>query len=150
MEGKRCRECKPGFFNLDLENEFGCTPCFCYGHASECMPARGYSKLQTESVFSKNSERWRAEDEYRRSVDVEHVPLSHSIGVTAPGEEAVYFLAPERYLGDQRASYNHLLQFRLRIGDYDRPIPTATDIILEGGGVSVTNTIFAQQNKIPQ
>ncbi|XP_063925380.1 laminin subunit gamma-1 isoform X2 [Zophobas morio] len=149
VEGKRCRECKPGFFNLDLENEFGCTPCFCYGHASECMPARGYSKLQTESVFSKNSERWRAEDEYRRSVDVEHVPLSHSIGVTAPGEEAVYFLAPERYLGDQRASYNHLLQFRLRIGDYDRPIPTATDIILEGGGVSVTNTIFAQQNKIP-
>ena len=80
---------------------------------------------------------------------MEHVPLSHSIGVTAPGEEAVYFLAPERYLGDQRASYNHLLQFRLRIGDYDRPIPTATDIILEGGGVSVTNTIFAQQNKIP-
>ncbi|RZC40648.1 laminin subunit gamma-1, partial [Asbolus verrucosus] len=149
VEGKRCRECKPGFFNLDLENEFGCTPCFCYGHSSQCMSARGYSKSRIESGFSKSRERWRAEDEYKRNVEIEHAPLVHSISVTSRGDEAVYFLAPERYLGDQRASYNHLLQFSLRIGDYDRPIPTATDVILEGGGASVTNTIFAQQNKIP-
>lgn len=149
VEGKRCRECKPGFFNLDEENEFGCTPCFCYGHSSQCISARGYSKYTQESVFSKSPERWRAEDEYRRIVNVEPVSLAQSISATARGEEAVYFLAPDRYLGDQRASYNHLLDFSLRIGDADRPIPTATDIILEGGGASVTNTIFAQQNKIP-
>ncbi|KAJ3635456.1 hypothetical protein MTP99_008363 [Tenebrio molitor] len=149
VEGKRCRECKPGFFNLDLENEFGCTPCFCYGHSSQCMSARGYSSYLIESAFSKSPERWRAEDEYKRNIEVEHIPLIHSITVTARGDEAVYFLANERYLGNQRAAYNHLLQFSLRVGDYDRPIPTATDIILEGGGASVTNTIFAQQNKIP-
>lgn len=102
-----------------------------------------------ESAFSKSPERWRAEDEYKRNIEVEHIPLIHSITVTARGDEAVYFLANERYLGNQRAAYNHLLQFSLRVGDYDRPIPTATDIILEGGGASVTNTIFAQQNKIP-
>lgn len=51
-------------------------------------------------------------------------------------------------MGDQRASYNQLLKFDFRVGD-NRPVPTATDIILEGGGASVTNTIFAQKNNIP-
>ncbi|RZB40264.1 Laminin EGF domain containing protein, partial [Asbolus verrucosus] len=103
VEGKRCRECKPGFFNLDLENEFGCTPCFCYEHSSQCMSARVYSKSRIESGFSKSRERWRAEDEYKRNVEIEYAPLVHSISVTAGGDEAIYFLAPERYLGDQRA-----------------------------------------------
>lgn len=74
--------------------------------------------------------------------------LSQSIGVSAPGQESVYFIAPDRYLGDQRASYNQLLQFTLRIGE-NRPIPTQADIILEGAGVRVANTIFTQNNPIP-
>lgn len=53
-----------------------------------------------------------------------------------------------RFLGDQRSSYNQILEFSLRIGD-NRPVPTATDIILEGGGTSVTNTIFAQKHNLP-
>lgn len=148
VEGKRCRECKPGFFNIDIENQFGCTPCFCYGHSSECKSASGYSKYQLESLFAKSNERWRAEDEYGRSVEIQYNALSQSIAVSAPGPEAVYFLAPDRYLGDQRASYNQLLQFTLRIGE-NRPIPTSTDIILEGSGARVTNTIFTQNNQIP-
>ncbi|KAJ8934784.1 hypothetical protein NQ318_023162 [Aromia moschata] len=148
VEGKQCSECKPGYFNLDFENEFGCTPCFCYGHSSKCNSAPGFSKYITESTFARSSERWSAEDEYGRAVEIKYDGISQTIAVQALGDEVVYFLAPERFLGDQRMSYNQLLEFVLRIGD-NRPIPTATDIILEGGGASVTNTIFAQQNKIP-
>ncbi|KAJ8928497.1 hypothetical protein NQ314_018944, partial [Rhamnusium bicolor] len=148
VEGKQCSECKPGYFNLDFTNEFGCTPCFCYGHSSQCSPAQGFSKYLLESTFAKSSERWRAEDEYGKVIEIKYDGISQNIAVQSLGEEVIYFLAPDRFLGDQRASYNQLLEFTLRIGD-NRPIPTATDIILEGGGASVTNTIFAQQNKMP-
>lgn len=148
VEGKQCSECKPGYFHLDFDNEFGCTPCFCYGHSSECDSALGFSKYVLESSFAKSSERWSAQDEYGRSIEIKYDGIGQSIAVQALGEESVYFLAPDRFLGDQRASYNHLLEFSLRIGD-NRPNPTATDIILEGNGASVTNTIFAQKNSIP-
>lgn len=148
VEGKQCQDCKPGFFNLDLDNEFGCTPCFCYGHSSQCKSAQGYYKYSIESTFGKGSEKWRAEDENGRQVQLKYEGISQSIGVQAKEDESIYFSAPDRFLGDQRASYNQLLDFSLRVGD-SRPIPTATDVVLEGPETSITNTIFAQQNKIP-
>ncbi|XP_050312326.1 laminin subunit gamma-1-like isoform X2 [Anthonomus grandis grandis] len=148
VEGRQCKSCKPGFFNLDLDNEFGCTPCFCYGHSSQCGSAPGYFKYLIESTFAKSAEKWRAQDESGAPHQVKYEPISQSIGVKSDGDQAVYFIAPERFLGDQRASYNQLLDFSLRIGD-PRPIPTATDIILESGSTSITNTIFAQKNGLP-
>ncbi|XP_030761845.1 laminin subunit gamma-1-like isoform X2 [Sitophilus oryzae] len=148
VEGKQCQDCKPGFFNLHYDNEFGCTPCFCYGHSSQCKSAPGYFEYLLESTFAKSSEKWKAEDPYGRNVPLKYEGISQSIGVQAKEEEAIYFVAPQRFLGDQRASYNQLLDFSLRVGD-SRPIPTATDIILEGGNSSITNTIFAQDNRIP-
>lgn len=70
------------------------------------------------------------------------------IGVQSQDDESVYFVAPDRFLGDQRSSYNQLLEFSLRIGD-NRAMPAATDIILEGNGNRITNTIFAQDNGSP-
>ncbi|XP_017769170.1 PREDICTED: laminin subunit gamma-1-like [Nicrophorus vespilloides] len=148
VEGKRCKECKPGFFNHDLENDFGCTPCFCYGHSSECISAPGYSKYQLESAFTKSSERWKAVDSFNRSVELKYNGMTQCIGVTAQDNEAIYFVAPDRYLGDQRASYNQLLKFTLRIGE-NRAIPTPTDVILEGAGTYITSHIFAQGNSVP-
>ncbi|XP_066148589.1 laminin subunit gamma-1-like [Euwallacea fornicatus] len=148
VEGKQCRECKPSFFNLDLENEFGCTPCFCYGHSSQCRSAQGYSKYALESSFAKGSEKWRAEDQYGKNVPIKYETISQSIGVKSQDEEVVYFLTPHRFLGDQRGSYNQLLEFSFRIGD-NRLFQTAADIIIEGGGNRITNTIFGQSNLNP-
>ena len=53
-----------------------------------------------------------------------------------------------RFLGDQRASYNHKLSFYLRIGELG-PQATTEDIILDGAGLSISAPIFAQGNSLP-
>lgn len=55
----------------------------------------------------------------------------------------------DKFLGDQRSSYNHDLTFKLSIGE-NSPDPTIYDIILEGGaGLRVTQAIFGQGNPLP-
>ncbi|XP_012279283.1 laminin subunit gamma-1 [Orussus abietinus] len=148
VEGKRCRECRPGYFNLATENEFGCTPCFCYGHASVCRPATGYSKVVIESMFVRGNEKWTG-SVAGNPMPLHYDALTQTVSVTAPDRDNVYFVAPERFLGDQRASYNQDLSFTLRIGETG-PAPTARDVILEGGnGEEITQPIFGQDNRIP-
>ncbi|XP_039963355.1 laminin subunit gamma-1 [Bactrocera neohumeralis] len=149
VEGKRCNECKPGFFNLDQTNRFGCTPCFCYGHTSECQTAPGYSVVSVTSNFNKHKERWTAIDLYNRDVDIKYNQYSRSIGTTAQGNEYIYFLAPERFLGDQRASYNRDLKFKLQLVGQVAPSTSASDIILEGAGTKISLPIFGQGNGMP-
>ncbi|RXG52055.1 Laminin subunit gamma-1 [Armadillidium vulgare] len=134
VEGKQCDNCKPGFFNLDEENEFGCTPCFCYA--------------TIESRFVRGEERWQAWELTGKDVDLLFNPAVKSIGVEAEGRDTVYFRAPNRFLGNQRSSYNHDLTFSLRIGELG-PQSGSMDIILEGAGLTVSTTIFAQGNSLP-
>lgn len=108
----------------------------------------GYSRYLVESTFAKGPEKWRAEDDLKRPHQIKYESISQSIGVQSDGDESIYFVAPDRFLGDQRAAYNQLLDFSLRLGD-SRSVPTATDVILESGNLTVTNTIFAQGNKVP-
>ena len=54
----------------------------------------------------------------------------------------------DRFLGDQRASYNQDITFKLRIGE-NGPVPTIEDVVLEGAGLSITQPIFGQQNPLP-
>lgn len=141
--------CKPGFFNLDKINRFGCTPCFCYGHTSECQTAPGYSIVSVTSNFNKFKERWTAIDLNGREVDIKYNQYSRSIGTTAQGNEHVYFQAPDRFLGDQRASYNRDLKFKLQLVGQVGPSTSASDVILEGAGSRISLPIFAQGNGIP-
>lgn len=67
--------------------------------------------------------------------------------MTARGGELVYFLAPQQFLGDQRASYNHDLKFTLRLGE-ERAYPSQ-DLILEGPRTSIFMNIYGQNNPAP-
>ncbi|KAL1415178.1 hypothetical protein MTO96_029694 [Rhipicephalus appendiculatus] len=148
VEGRQCDRCKPGFFNLQRDNEFGCTPCFCFGHSALCQSAPGYSRYSLLSTFARDKEHWKAADSLGRNVNTRHEYAAHHLAVVAPGKEAVYFLAPDRYLGDQRASYNQNLTFTLRIGE-DGPQSSVEDIVLEGTHGSVSQHIFGQGNGLP-
>ncbi|XP_067121237.1 laminin subunit gamma-1 [Centruroides vittatus] len=148
VEGQRCERCKPGFFDLKTINEFGCLPCFCFGHSSLCRSAPGYSSVLIESTFARDSERWHAIDYYGREVPIAYNAIEQLISINSLGSETVYFSAPARFLGDQRASYNQFLSFVLRIGE-EGPQVTVEDIVLEGSGLSISTPIFGQGNPLP-
>lgn len=150
VEGNQCRQCKPGFFNLDADNKFGCTPCFCYGHTSECQSASGYSIVSTKSNFNKNKEKWTAVDTWSRTIDPHYNARDQSIGVGNLVNGDVYFNASDRFVRDQRASYNRLLKFKLLLVGQRGPNPSQNDVILEGAGTKISLPIFAQDQGIPE
>ncbi|CAH1787839.1 unnamed protein product [Owenia fusiformis] len=147
VEGQNCDTCKPGYFNLDADNKYGCMSCFCYGHTSECMSAPGYSTKSIESVFDTGKQRWTAEDREGQNIDLKFDGFTSNIGISA-GSQIAYFVAPVRYLGDQRNSYNQNLKFSLNVGE-EGARASAIDVIIEGDGRAIRAPIFAQGNPTP-
>lgn len=146
--GQKCDRCKTGHFDLQLGNEFGCVPCFCYGHTNQCATAPGFYKRRIESTFDGDAEGWTAVDLRGRPVRVGYDADLQIISVRRQGGEFTYFLAPESYLGNQRASYNQYLRFDMRIGA-ESPRISDHDIILEGAGLRVSLPITEQRNPKP-
>jgi len=153
VEGQRCDRCNSGHFHIDLDNEFGCTPCFCYGHTAQCQLAPGYTKSMISSDFSRGSDNWGSEESGLPGIAIAAFsPFKKLISLQSVSQPA-YFVAPERYRGDQRSSYNGELRFSLKLGPDDSgPHPSVEDIIIEGGGATPTRIslpITAQNNPLP-
>jgi len=56
-----------------------------------------------------------------------------SLIVDTDGSEDVYFVAPDKYLGDQRFAYSFTLSFHLNQEDASSPaVSSKGDVILEG------------------
>ena len=59
-------------------------------------------------------------------------------------------LTTEKFLGDQRLSYNSLLTFTLYLDDdHDDVRASMHDLVLEGDGMTVSAPIYAQDNREP-
>lgn len=76
-----------------MNNEFGCTPCFCFGHSALCATATGYSRTSHETLFVRGTDKWSA-NVAGNSVPVQYDSIAQAITVTAPDRDNVYFLAP--------------------------------------------------------
>jgi len=59
-----------------------------------CRSAPGYSKVEIESIFARGNERWSAQDYRGHTLDIQYNGITQAVGVSAPGREALYFVAP--------------------------------------------------------
>ncbi|KAK3719385.1 hypothetical protein RRG08_029540 [Elysia crispata] len=148
VDGRRCDKCKPGYFGLNEKDPFGCISCFCYGHSSDCSSAPGFYAMNITSDFATGNQGWTAVNQRNSEVATQYNGITQLLSLKSFSEK-LYFLAPARYLGDQRLSYNQYLTFDYKAaeGNYRA---SRTDIIFEGGnGQKFQNHIFAQSNKAP-
>lgn len=152
VEGRHCDRCKPGYFDLSFDNQFGCTPCFCFGHSSVCTVADGYYATNISSEFDEGKNKWRATT-HNRLLDTQWSEIDKAVATSDIDGSPVYFVAPEQFTGDQRSSYNQDLwfTFRLHQGQPGRIQPSQRDIVIVGGNGNqeLSLPIYAQNNPHP-
>uniref|UniRef100_A0A452IMF2 Laminin subunit gamma-3 n=1 Tax=Gopherus agassizii TaxID=38772 RepID=A0A452IMF2_9SAUR len=142
VEGYLCNRCQPGSFNLQPHNPAGCTSCFCYGHSTVCTAATQYEVHHIRSDFSQGPEGWRAEVPGAKEVQLDWA--NGEIYLEQDGEEPADFIAPEKFLHDQRLSYGQLLSLLLRVeGNRSRSSPFPIRLVLEGDGIAVSVSYVA-------
>ncbi|XP_060107379.1 laminin subunit gamma-3 [Heteronotia binoei] len=137
VEGYLCNRCQPGYFNLQPHNPAGCTSCFCFGHSRACTVAPGYEVHHVISDFSQELEGWRAE-----TLGGQEVPLNWAEGevfLEQGKQEAADFLAPEKFLRDQRLSYGQQVSVLFCTPDNTSSAsPFPLWLVLESDGIVVS------------
>ncbi|XP_034039360.1 laminin subunit gamma-1 [Thalassophryne amazonica] len=148
VEGYTCDRCKLGYFNLDPNNPQGCTPCFCFHHSSVCRSADGYSVHVITSSFHRDEEQWSGQRRDASRVPVVWMRDMQEISLSSDDYFPVYFVAPEKFLGNQLLSYGQNLTLRFRVDRRDTRL-SAEDLVLEGANLRVAIPLIAQGNAYP-
>ncbi|CAD6189415.1 unnamed protein product [Caenorhabditis auriculariae] len=148
VEGRQCDKCKPGYFDLSKDNQFGCTPCFCYGHSSICTTADGYFATNISSNFNTDKEKWMAASRLGLQ-DSQWAELDQAIAVSDTENLPVYFVAPQQYIGDQRSSYNQDLVFTLKVTKHAAGQDVRDLIIVGADRQELSTSITSQGNPMP-
>ncbi|XP_014252287.1 laminin subunit alpha [Cimex lectularius] len=142
VEGVVCDLCAPGTFNLNQENEDGCTECFCSNRTQECSSSRFYWDYVGDledwvlvTVMVKNGI-------YVTELQTPPDNVPHGISVNLSGEEfreqEVYFSTSDAFLGNKLGSYGGKLKYSLfcTVGDKESFVH-GPDIIFSGGGIEL-------------
>ncbi|XP_022240109.1 laminin subunit gamma-1-like [Limulus polyphemus] len=162
VKGLRCDTCEDDLYELasdgcrsssgalQKDKEFIHLPCFCYGHSSVCERASGYVKYVIASTFNTDEEQWMALTNEGETLPLLYDSIDQNVRVSVhePLNKTIYFVASDRYLGDQRASYNQTLSFTLKTGD-KRSTVSADDLILESENTKISIPITEQNNTLP-
>lgn len=148
VEGFSCDRCKLGYFNLDPNNPQGCTPCFCFQHSSVCDSAEGFSVHTITSSFYRDDEQWSGQQRDGSSVSVQWSSSGQEISLISDDYFPMYFVAPEKFLGNQMLSYGQNLSLSFRVDRRDTRL-SAEDLVLEGADLRVAVPLIAQGNAYP-
>ncbi|PFX13764.1 Laminin subunit gamma-1 [Stylophora pistillata] len=142
--GRQCDMCPAGYYGLSVQNPQGCLKCQCSNKSSDCVTDPGWfaSNVNTSlSVFHDSSDLdgWTAVDSAGNQVtllldwDVRINIKKGSMKVDTQGSNDIYFVAPDKYLGDKRSAYTYTLSFHLQQDNASSPATSSKgDVILEG------------------
>ncbi|XP_061549216.1 laminin subunit gamma-1 [Phycodurus eques] len=148
VEGFACDRCKPGFFNMDASSAEGCSLCFCFLHSSVCDSAPGFSVHTLRSTFERDDEQWTGQQRDASSVPVKWSPDAQDISLLSEDYFPMYFVAPDKFLGDRLLSFGQNLSLSFRVDRRDTRL-SAEDLVLEGAGLRVAVPLIAQGNAYP-
>ncbi|XP_060740347.1 laminin subunit alpha-2 isoform X3 [Tachysurus vachellii] len=141
VEGENCERCKVGYYNLHGDRYSGCEKCYCSGVSSVCMES------QWEHTNITDMSGW-----YLTNAEVEgkvwvgpdiatplHLTVNnnkHETLLTLP----FYWNAPPSYLGNKILAYGGSLMYTVSCdGDGPMEMTEGSDVIIEGGGLRLTD-----------
>ncbi|XP_066588247.1 laminin subunit alpha [Prorops nasuta] len=137
VQGSACDVCKEGTFNLQDNNEQGCTKCFCFGKTTRCTSANLYWSQTMDMVD------WDLASVDEKSGNISSLPLAlQGLNSTSfvidlvNNDEVVYFSAPQTYLGKRITSYGGHLNYTVHYttGPFGKAV-SRPDVILSGGNI---------------
>lgn len=138
--GTDCDKCADNYFGFSGNLTQGCTPCFCSSKTNICKIADGYYKTTIEADFNTDKDQWKLEETFSgQSINISSELLEHEAGVIKPKkvdyDYEYFFVAPKKYLGNQRKSFYKYVSFTL-VSESEVNSYYQADLILEGPGIN--------------
>ncbi|XP_067931597.1 laminin subunit alpha-like [Watersipora subatra] len=131
--GDTCGECQSGTYNLETRNTKGCTKCFCFGITSTCQSSSLLrSQILNMSDWTLNIDGNMTNISISKDFAVADLAMDDSVQKTA-----LYWVAPEAYLGNKLTSYGGQIKFTVSndgAGRDDRP----SKEVLAGPAIQIT------------
>ncbi|XP_071808051.1 laminin subunit alpha-like isoform X2 [Asterias amurensis] len=143
VAGEQCNQCKEGTFYLQPSNTKGCINCFCFGHSTDC---RSYGRPYDRLVDMEGWTVTNVKTPVIRSVgNLVNVYIG-DIGTGTDPNQAIYWEAPESYLGNKLTSYGGKLEFTVQSngiperGDSISVPLRRPEVIISGNNITIMYT----------
>ncbi|KAH0550044.1 laminin subunit alpha [Cotesia glomerata] len=138
VQGSACDICKEGTFNLQAENDQGCSKCFCFGKTTRCDSANLYRAYEYNMIdwdVAVIQEKTGVVN-ILSTIPQEYNETSIIVTLTNNNETSgntVYFSAPGNYLGKKLTSYGGTLNYTVyySTGPFGKAV-AGPDVILMG------------------